>query len=123
MNQHLKLKELLAQKRLIEASIETLKKELTFYQLPSFEKIALFKKRFFARNDVYAKERQNKKGYYPLKDNYESKTFTYLPLTDEAIKLCRHACTWLLTPEYPYTLAGEYPYSETGKLSKGKSIT
>ncbi len=29
----------------------------------------------------------------------------------------------LLTPEYPYTLAGEYPYSETGKLSKGKSIT
>lgn len=87
MNQHLKLKELLAQKRLIEASIETLKKELTFYQLPSFEKIALFKKRFFARMDVYAKERQNKKGYYPLKDTYESKTFTYLPLTDEAIKL------------------------------------
>lgn len=86
MNQHLKLKELLAQKRLIEVSIETLKKELTFYQLPSFEKIALFKKRFFARSDVYAKERQNKKGYYPLKDNYEGKTFAYLPLTDEAIK-------------------------------------
>ncbi len=77
----------MVQKRLIEASIETLKKELTFYQLPSFEKIALFKKRFFARCDVYAKERQNKKGYYPLKDNYESKTFAYVPLTDEAIKL------------------------------------
>lgn len=77
----------MVQKRLIEASIETLKKELTFYQLPSFEKIALFKKRFFARSDVYAKERQNKKGYYPLKDNYESKTFAYVSLTDEAIKL------------------------------------
>ena len=76
----------MAQKRLIEASIEILKKELAFYQLPSFEKIALFKKRFFARVDVYAKERQNKKGYYPLKDTYEHKTFTYLPLTDEAIK-------------------------------------
>ncbi len=77
----------MAQKRLIEASIETLKKELMFYQLPSFEKIALFRRRFFARVDVYAKERQNKKGYYPLKDTYESKTFTYLLLTDEAIKL------------------------------------
>jgi hypothetical protein len=78
---------LLAQRRLIETSIERLKKELAFFQLPSFEKIALFKKRFFARVDVYAKERQNKKGYYPLKDNYENKTFAYLPLTDEAIKL------------------------------------
>lgn len=87
MNQHTKLKELMAQKRLIEASIETLKKELTFYQLPSFEKIALFKKRFFARVDVYAKERQNKKGYYPLKDNYENKHFSYLSLHDDAIKL------------------------------------
>lgn len=29
----------------------------------------------------------------------------------------------VLTPEYPYTLAGEYPYSETGKFSKDKSIT
>lgn len=78
----------MAQKRLIEVSIETLKKELSYYQLPSFEKIALFKKRFFARTDVYAKERQNKKGYYyPLKDNYESKVFAYLPFTDEAIKL------------------------------------
>ena len=87
MNSHEKLKNLLVQKRQIENSIELLKKELAFYQLPSFEKIALFKKRFFVRMDVYAKERQNKKGYYPLKDNYESKVFTYLPLTDEAIKL------------------------------------
>ena len=86
MNQHIKLKELMAQKRFIEASIETLKKELIFYQLPSFEKIALFKIRFFARVDVYAKERQNKKGYYPLKDTYESKTFTYLPLNNPAAR-------------------------------------
>ena len=61
MNSHEKLKNLLVQKRQIENSIELLKKELAFYQLPSFEKIALFKKRFFVRMDVYAKERQNKK--------------------------------------------------------------
>jgi len=80
-----KLQSLRLQKARIEEEIEALKHQLPHYPIPSSEKIELFKQRFFARTDVVAKERVNKKGYYPLKSNYDSDAFTYLPLTHEHI--------------------------------------
>ena len=62
--------------------------------------------------------------FHQIQKNYKDVDYYTLRLNLEAhLGILATFGNNVLTPEYPYTLAGEYPYSETGKFSKDKSIT
>lgn len=123
-----RIEKLELEKKNIQKEIDALNKTLIDTNLGTTQKIEIFKRRFFARTDVIAKERENKKGYYPLKTNYDSKEFDYIGLKDEHILLHlkgkirlgsyaitkKHRCIFLVIDLDDKAYSGEF--------SKGKAL-